>query len=552
MLERLAGDMVTDARAAVVAPAAGAIAARLHAMPADGLPSRRPIILLAVAAVAVRRTATFAPDVERRATALLAHLELTMPATPHVVTSHGDLVASQFCTMPDGLALLDFDEAGAAAPAHDLASFAANRVSGRPGDMDDALRVLDAICEGYGRRPAALEWHLAVAILRRVDTAFRNQKKDWPERTEPDRGRGRAGPRADDGGGMIAVVTSGFPRRSETFVLNELLALDARGALAAVFATKPGDGSPLQPGAERLVSRVQVLPAGSAEEQGALVAERLRGRGVRAVHGHFAHEPAAVARSAARRLGVPFGFSTHARDARKVERGELADRARAAACVVACNADVATELETAGADVRLLPHGVDLERFRPAAERHAGPIRLLAVGRLVPKKGFDVLLEACLHLVTPFELRIAGDGPELPALRALAAPLGDRVTFVGALTHHELPAEYAACDVVVAPSVVDAAGDRDGLPNVVLEALASGRPVVAADAGALATAVDASVGALVPQRDAAALAAAIDALASDSDRRRACGRTARRRAEFQFGLDACADRFLAELERAYV
>lgn len=350
---------------------------------------------------------------------------------------------------------------------------------------------------------------------------------------------------------MIAVVTSGFPRRSETFVLNELLALDARGALGAVFATKPGDGSPLQPGAERLVGRVEVLPAGSVEERGALVADRLAGRGICAVHGHFAHQPAAVARVAARYLGVPFGFSTHARDARKVDLEELTARARAAACVVACNADVAAELETVGADVRLLPHGVDLDRFRPTARRAAGPIRLLAVGRLVPKKGFDVLLDACLRLDAPFALRIAGDGPELPALRARAAPLGDRVTFVGALTHHELPAEYAACDVVVAPSVVDAEGDRDGLPNVVLEALASGRPVVAADAGALGSAVDVHVGALVSQRDAAALAAAIDLLASDPGRRDACGRAARQRAERRFGLADCADRFVAELERSY-
>jgi glycosyltransferase involved in cell wall biosynthesis len=261
---------------------------------------------------------------------------------------------------------------------------------------------------------------------------------------------------------MIAVVTSGFPRRSETFVLNELLALDRCGALAAVFAAKPGDGAPLQPGAERLVGRVEVLPAGSEEDRGALVADRLRGRGIQAVHGHFAHEPAAIARIAAMRLGVPFGFSTHARDARKVAPGDLASRARAAACVVACNGDVAAELESAGAAVRLLPHGVDLDRFRPAGRRSAEPLRLLAVGRLVPKKGFDVLLRACERLDVPFTLRIVGEGPESTDLRARAAPLGNRVTFVGALTHHELPAEYAACDLVVAPSLVDVDGDRDG------------------------------------------------------------------------------------------
>ncbi len=183
VLERLEGRMVSDGRAAAVAHDAGRLVAQLHEVPAYGLVSRRPIALLAVAAVAVQRTAVVAPGVKRRGADLLARLELALPFTPRVVTSHGDLVASQFCATPDGLALIDFDELGAAAPAHDLASFAANRVSGRPGDLDEALRVLDAICEGYGSRPSALEWHLAVAILRRVGTAFRNQKKDWPERT---------------------------------------------------------------------------------------------------------------------------------------------------------------------------------------------------------------------------------------------------------------------------------------------------------------------------------------------------------------------------------
>jgi aminoglycoside phosphotransferase (APT) family kinase protein len=141
------------------------------------------MVLLAVAAVAARRVSVVAPHVERRVAALLAELELTLPLTPRAVASHGDLVASQLCATAGGLALLDFDEVGAAAPAHDLASFAANRVSGRPGDLDDALRVLEAICGGYGQTPPALEWHLAVAILRRAGTAFRNQKKDWPVRT---------------------------------------------------------------------------------------------------------------------------------------------------------------------------------------------------------------------------------------------------------------------------------------------------------------------------------------------------------------------------------
>jgi len=350
---------------------------------------------------------------------------------------------------------------------------------------------------------------------------------------------------------VIAVVTSGFPRCSETFALNELLALQARGTLAAVFATKPGDGSPLQPGAGELARRVEVLPPGDADQQAAHVAERLRGSGVQAVHGYFAHRPAAVAAGAARRLQVPFGFSAHARDVRKVGVAELRDRARAAACVVACNPDVAADLAAAGAAVRLLPHGVDLDRFAPVPPPAGDALRLLAVGRLVSKKGFDVLLEACAQLARPSALELVGDGPLADDLRLAATPLGDRVTFAGPLTHEALPARYAACDVVVVPSVTDADGDRDGLPNVVLEALASGRPVIGTDAGALASAVDDTVGALVPQGDAGALAAAIGRLAADPDGRRRLGTAARRRAEQRYGLAASTERFITELERAY-
>src|SRR2546426_4984108 len=114
--------------------------------------------------------------------------------------------------------------------------------------------------------------------------------------------------------GQIVVVTSGFPRRSETFVMNELLALEARGALAVIFATKPGETGRLHPGCARLLARVEVLPAGNPDAQAARLVARLGGRPVAAVHGYFAHRPAAVAARAAQRLGVPYGFSAHARD----------------------------------------------------------------------------------------------------------------------------------------------------------------------------------------------------------------------------------------------
>src|SRR5512147_782139 len=98
---------------------------------------------------------------------------------------------------------------------------------------------------------------------------------------------------------QVAVIVSGFPRRSETFMLGELLALEAGGALAAIFATKRGEAGDAQPGTERLTSYVEFLPPGSVEEQARAVRRRLARKRVQGIHGYFAHQPAAVAAAAA-------------------------------------------------------------------------------------------------------------------------------------------------------------------------------------------------------------------------------------------------------------
>ena len=353
---------------------------------------------------------------------------------------------------------------------------------------------------------------------------------------------------------QVAVIVSGFPRRSETFMLAELLALEASGALAAVFATKPGETGPKQPGTERLAKYVEFLPSGSVEEQARAVRKLLARRRVHGIHAYFAHEPAAVAEHAAQLLKLPFGFSVHARDLRKVAPEVLAQRANAAACVVACNTDVGTDLSRLRSEVHLLPHGVDLQRFTPLTSRSNGVLRLLAVGRLVEKKGFHLLIAALSGLKTPFTLTIAGDGPERERLQQLISlnNLENRIVFHGAVTHFELPQMYAEADVVVVPSIQDASGDRDGLPNVVLEAMASGRAVIASDAGAIASAIsDNENGLLVPSADPVALGDAIRRLAADRHLREQLGRNGRRRAESDYEVGRCSLRFQQLLTSVY-
>jgi predicted glycosyltransferase/glycosyltransferase involved in cell wall biosynthesis len=351
----------------------------------------------------------------------------------------------------------------------------------------------------------------------------------------------------------VAVITSGFPRLSETFAANEIDALRRRGDLVALFATKPGEDGAPQPGAEALARDVVVLPGESPAAQGAAVAERLEGSGVTGVHGYFAHAPAEVAAHAARALDVPFGFSVHARDALKADPKELARQTRQAACVIACNPAVAGKLPAVDG-VHVLPHGVDLARFGLSSPNGGRVLQLLAVGRLVEKKGFDVLLEAAAQLEIPYRLRIVGAGPRRETLQQTieAAGLGGRVELCGPLTHAQLPAAYDAADVVVVPSVVDREGDRDGLPNVLLEAMASIRPVVAsALEGFDHAVVDGETGLLFPPGDAGALADALEHLARADALRRRLGENARRRAEREFDLSRCTERFCAVVGAAY-
>ena len=353
---------------------------------------------------------------------------------------------------------------------------------------------------------------------------------------------------------QLAVIVSGFPRRSETFMLGELLALEACGVLAAVFATKLGEIGPAQPGTERLTKYVEFLPDAPVEEQARAVRAMLSRKRINGIHAYFAHRPAEVAQHAARISGVPFGFSVHARDFRKVVPEVLAARASNAACVVACNTDVARDIRKLGASVELLPHGVDLQRFTSTAPLANGVLRLLAVGRLVEKKGFDFLIAALVGVKIPFTLTIVGDGPERERLRQLIIlnNLENRVVFFGSATHAELPRMYGEADVVVVPSVQDRSGDRDGLPNVVLEAMASGRAVVASDVGGIASAIaDSENGLLVPPGDPVALGDAIRRLSQSKTLREQLGRNARRRVERDYEVGQCSERFHRLLTSVY-
>jgi len=354
--------------------------------------------------------------------------------------------------------------------------------------------------------------------------------------------------------GKIAMVLSGFPRRSETFALNEIWALEQRGALAAIFATKAGEPFAVQPASKALLGRVQVLREGNAQRQAEEVAKLLEGTRVSGIHGYFAHAPAELAERVATLLGTRFGFSIHAKDARKVPHDVLDARARKAACVVACNHDVADELRNSGANVHLVPHGVDLDRFVPQPFPDRGALQLLAVGRLVEKKGFHVLIDAAARLRTPFQLEIIGEGPEEKRLAELIRVHGleSKVRLCGPKTHEDLPEAYNRAHVLVAPSIIDQSGDRDGLPNVVLEAMACGRPVIATGVGATGSAViHEETGLITEPGDGESLVAAINRLTEQHSLLEQLGVQAREHVQRKYDVRQCTEHFHNLLRSAY-
>ncbi len=178
------GDPVPRSRADAVAPAAGAMLRVLHDAELPGLETAPPRAMLEEAARGAALAASVAPDLARRVRNLLARLEEHAPEPATLVASHGDFNISQFLDFEGALAILDFDEACLAPAALDVASYAANLVGGRAGDLERADAALDALLGGYGERPEHVDWYLAALLLRRAPSPFRLHKKRWPQRLE--------------------------------------------------------------------------------------------------------------------------------------------------------------------------------------------------------------------------------------------------------------------------------------------------------------------------------------------------------------------------------
>jgi glycosyltransferase involved in cell wall biosynthesis len=269
----------------------------------------------------------------------------------------------------------------------------------------------------------------------------------------------------------------------------------------------------------------------------------LQGRGdpVTHIHSHFAHDPTLLGLLAHRLTGLPFSFTAHARDLYQISAPALVGRTREASAIVTCcqaNVDYIDRVTGGvGSPVHLIYHGADLGLFQPAPrlEAHAIPL-IVSVGRLVEKKGFDDLLRACALLAArghKFRCEIYGDGPCLGELRALCdrLELTETVDFCGPRTERELARVYQRADVFALASRITVDGDRDGLPNVLVEAMACGLPVVSTSVGGIAELVHHNTnGLLTAASDHEAIAGCLQRLLDDAEGRVRLGAAAARTA----------------------
>ncbi len=393
--------------------------------------------------------------------------------------------------------------------------------------------------------------------------------------------------------GRVAFVLKGYPRLSETFIAQEIAALERRGLQILIVSLRHPTDARCHPIHAEIRAPVLYLPEYLRDDplrvlrawwrvrrwpgyrmarklwlrdlwrdrtanrarrfgQAMVLASELPADVVR-LHAHFLHTPASVVRYSALAHGLPWSGSAHAKDIWTTPEWDLREKLSSCDWLVTCtgtNRDYLASLAPPGR-VELVYHGLDLDRFplapveRPARDGSAtgDPVVVLSVGRLVEKKGTDVLLDALALLPAGLHWRLVhvGGGPLRDALarQAEACGLSDRITWRGAMTQDELIIEYRSADLFALASRIAEDGDRDGLPNVLMEAQSQGLPCVATRVSAIHELIDdGTTGVLVPPESPGTLAEAIAALATDPARRRVLGEAGRRRVAANFGMQA--------------
>ena len=393
--------------------------------------------------------------------------------------------------------------------------------------------------------------------------------------------------------GRVAFVLKGYPRLSETFIAQEIAALERRGLEILIVSLRHPTDARRHPVHDEIRAALLYLPEYLLLEPWRVIRAWLRARknarygecrnlwlrdllrdptpnrvrrfgqalvlanelpkDVTRLHAHFLHTPASVARYAALLTGLAWTGSAHAKDIWTTPEWEKREKLAACEWLVTCTASNHAHLAALAPPgrVELVYHGIDLSRFsfeKTEEQTKDGtdpskPVVILSVGRLVEKKGTDVLLESLALLPGNLHWRLvhAGGGPLKDRLerRARALGIAARVQWRGACTQSELLAEYRAADLFALAPRVARDGDRDGLPNVLAEAQSQGLACVATNLSGIPELIDEGrTGLLVAPESPGAFARALATLIADPARRRELGAAGRQRVRAEFELEA--------------
>jgi glycosyltransferase involved in cell wall biosynthesis len=403
--------------------------------------------------------------------------------------------------------------------------------------------------------------------------------------------------------GYVGFVLKGYPRLSETFIAQEILALERRGLKILIISLRHPTDRKTHPVHQLIHSALLYLPeylyqeprrvwrgwlhsrqrSGYRVARGAWLADlrrdstpnRIRRFGqalvlaaelpenVTHLHAHFLHTPASVAHYAALIAGLSWTVSAHAKDIWTIpvweKRAKLAEARWVVTCTEAGRIHLSS-LAPCRSAVALCYHGLDVEQFPAAPPRSNGgdgsdpehPVVLLSVGRLVAKKGYEDLLAALALLPPELEWRFIhiGGGTLRDELTQTAGRLGlsHKIEWRGALAQPDVLAAYREADLFVLASKVATDGDRDGLPNVLVEAQSQRLACVATNVSGIPELIEqGGTGLLVPPDDPSELARAMSALIREPVRRAALGAAGERRVRNNFsmrsGIDVLARRF---------
>ena len=399
--------------------------------------------------------------------------------------------------------------------------------------------------------------------------------------------------------GSVAYILKMFPRFSETFILSEILELERRGMSLRIFSLRhPNDGR-FHADVARVRAPVTYLPPLSlttARElaaahwqvfnwdrlryanvaartlkrrrwgavkrfvQAGYIAPRLEAEGITHVHAHFASSATSVSWYLNQLADIGYSFTAHAKDIFiETVAGDVLKRKMSHARFVVTVSDFnLAHLKTVAEDARIerIYNGLDLEQFAPGESQPESPPLILAVGRLIEKKGFDTVIRACAKLRDEgrtFQCRIVGTGSEEEPLRELITELAltNLVELPGPMPREELIRLYPRASVVAAPCVIGNDGNRDGLPTVLIEAMALGVPVISTAVTGIPELVQHGVtGQLVAEHDPAELATAIRRVLDDRSYALELAAAGRRLVEERFDLRRNAAELQKLLEEA--